>query len=97
MGTSSGKRKNAETGSDRYVGLNELVQYSGYSKSYLRRAIDNGDLPAFQMAGRRGAELRVRLSDLDALMQPVIPQTALTERIAQQRHPLDLGPLDRDS
>ena len=97
MSRSRPKSETGGPGTDRYVGLTELVRYSGYSKSYLRRAIDNGDLPAYRMEGRRGAELRVRLSDLDSLMQPVTPRNLLNERIARQRHPLDLGPLDSDS
>ena len=73
---------------DRFVGLSELVNYSGYSRGYLRRLIDNGDLPAYRMAGKRGAELRVKLSDLDALMQPVIPPKVYADMRSRQPSPL---------
>jgi excisionase family DNA binding protein len=78
---------------DTYVPLREAAATISYSVDTLREKIATGELPAYQLSGRRGAEIRVRLTDVFALLQPVIPPEIYAERLARQRHPLDRGPL----
>lgn len=77
---------------DTYVPLREAAAAISYSVHTLREKIAAGELPAYQMSGRRGAEIRVRLADVFALLEPVIPPEIYAERVARQRHPLDRGP-----
>ncbi len=84
----SKKSPNTET----YVPLREAAAAISYSVDTLREKVATGELPAFQMSGKRGAEIRVRLTDVFALLQPVISPAIYADRLARQRHPLDRGP-----
>jgi hypothetical protein len=55
----------------------------------LRDKVNSGDLPAYRMSGKPGAQMRVKIADVDALLEPVIPPAIYAERLARQRHPLD--------
>jgi len=77
---------------DVYVPLRQAAAAISYSVDTLRDRVATGELPAFQMSGRRGAEIRVRIADVYALLQPVIPPKVYAARAARQRHPLDLQP-----
>jgi hypothetical protein len=79
---------------DTFVPLRDAAAAINYSVDSLRAKIASGELPAFQMSGRRGAEIRVKLADVYALLEPVIPPRVYAERAARQRHPLDRGPAD---
>lgn len=72
-----------------FLSLQDAATRTGYSVYTLRGKINSGELPAFRMSGKPGAEMRVRVADLDGLLQPYIPSAAYTERAARQRHPLD--------
>lgn len=52
----------------KYVGLDEAATYLGISLPTIRRRIADGTIPAYKVAG---SALRVRISDLEKLVQPV--------------------------
>ncbi len=60
------------------------------SEKPVRDLIDRGELPAYRVSERPGSAIRIRVSDVIALLQPVIPKTVLEE--ARSRQP---GPLHR--
>lgn len=52
-----------------YLGLPDAARYLGVSVKTVRRRIADGTLPAFTLGGRHS--LRVKVADLDALLQPL--------------------------
>jgi excisionase family DNA binding protein len=80
--------KPSPTVARKYYSLKDGASYSGFSVYTLRELINSGELPAYRLSGRAGAEMRIKLSDLDALLEPVIPPAIYAERAARQRHPL---------
>lgn len=56
-----------------YLSLREAAEYTGYSVFTLRDLVTSGRLPAFRLHDKPGSAFRVRVRDIDALMQPVIP------------------------
>ncbi|MBS9532080.1 helix-turn-helix domain-containing protein [Mycobacterium sp. M1] len=56
-----------------YVGLTDAAAYSGYSVFTLREKVASGELPAYRISDKPGSRIKVKLSDIDALMKPVIP------------------------
>lgn len=56
-----------------YYRLKDGAAYSGFSVYTLRELIYSGKLPAYRLSGKPGAELRIKLSDLDALLEPYVP------------------------
>lgn len=52
-----------------WASLEHAAEYLGCSAKTVRRYIADGKLPAYRMAGRQ--TIRVKLSDLDALMSPI--------------------------
>lgn len=75
--------------SRKYHSLKDGAVYSGFSVYTLRELIYSGHLPAYRLSGKPGAELRIKLTDLDALLEPVIPPGIYAAKLARQRHPLD--------
>jgi excisionase family DNA binding protein len=63
----------AESITPEYVSISGAATYSGFSVHTLREYISAGYLPAYRMSDKPGARIRVRLSDIDNLMKPVIP------------------------
>lgn len=72
-----------------FLSLQDASTRTGYSVYTLRAKINSGELPAFRMSGKPGAEMRVRIADLDGLLHPHTPSAVYAERAARQRHPLD--------
>ena len=70
-----------------YYALKDAAVYSGFSVCTLRDLIYSGDLPAYRLSGKSGAELRVKLADLDALLEPVIPPAIYAARVGGQPSP----------
>ena len=68
--------------------MKDGATYSGFSVYTLRELIYSGDLPAYRLSGKPGAELRIKLSDLDALLEPVVPPAIYADRVARQPGPL---------
>ena len=74
-----------------FLSLQDAATHTGFSVYTLRAKIHSGELPAYRLSGKPGAELRVKLADLDALLEPYIPSTVYAEQVARQRHPLSRG------
>lgn len=58
------------------------------SDNSIRTLIANGDLPAYRISNRPGSSIRIRISDVIALLQPVVPKTALASARSRQPGPL---------
>jgi len=72
-----------------FISLRDAAARTGFSVDTLRDEVYSGDLPAYRLGGRPGGEMRVKIADVDALLEPVIPPAVYAERRARQRHPLD--------
>ena len=57
------------SGVRRYVPLKEAAHYVGTSERWVRDEIRAGRLPAFKTNPGKAGHVRVRLEDLDVLMQ----------------------------
>jgi excisionase family DNA binding protein len=57
---------------DTSVPLTEATELTGVSERTMRRWIAEGRLPAYRVVG----QLRIRISDLDRLVERVIPSRA---------------------
>lgn len=57
----------------KYVPMNDAVRYTGISKFTLRDKVASGELPAYRVTDKPGSAYLFKLSDLDALMKPIIP------------------------
>ncbi|OIQ84050.1 helix-turn-helix domain protein [mine drainage metagenome] len=49
--------------------LGQAADYIGLTERSLRRYIADGDLPAYRLAGKK--QIRVRRSDVEALLKPI--------------------------
>ncbi len=58
------------------------------SEKPVRNLIARGDLPAYRVSDRPGSAIRIRVSDVIALLQPVIPKSVLEEARSRQPSPL---------
>jgi hypothetical protein len=56
------------------------AQRTDYSVFTIREAIDRGDLPAYRLNDKPGAALRVKVSEVNALLRPYIPTEARADR-----------------
>ena len=67
-----------------FESLQSAAQRTGYSVYTFRDKIAAGELEAFRISDKPGAALpRVRVSDVDAMMRPVIPAEVYPERISR--------------
>jgi excisionase family DNA binding protein len=82
-------KKSTPTAAPEFISLKDAASRTGFSVFTLRDKVNSGDLPAYRMSGKPGAQMRVKIADVDALLEPVIPPAIYAERLARQRHPLD--------
>ncbi|MDG4667821.1 DNA-binding protein [Mycobacterium sp. 236(2023)] len=66
--------------SPKYVQMRAAVIYTGLSEFTLRDKALKGDLPAYRASDKPGSVYLFKLSDLDALMKPVIPAAITASR-----------------
>ncbi len=90
----SAKKSNSTTMPE-FISLKDAATRTGFSVFTLREKVNSGELPAYRLSGKPGGQMRVKIIDVDALLEPVIPPSIYAERLARQRHPLDLSALDR--
>lgn len=64
----------------KYVQIRDAARYTGLSVHTLRDYVASGDLPAYRASDKHGAAYLFKLSDLDALMKPVIPAAITASR-----------------
>ena len=56
-----------------YISPKDAAVRTGFSVFTIRDLIARGELPAYRLSDRPGSAIRVKISDVDALMRPVIP------------------------
>jgi excisionase family DNA binding protein len=77
------RRNNPPTPARRdYESLRSASERMSIAVYTLREKIAAGELPAYRFSDKPGAELRVRVADVDALMKPLIPQAIYADRQA---------------
>ena len=84
-----GAKKSISIITPEFLSLKDAATRTGFSVFTLREKVNSGELPAYRLSGKPGAQMRVKRADVDALLEPVIPPAIYAERLARQRHPLD--------
>jgi excisionase family DNA binding protein len=64
-----------------FISLRDAATRTGFSVGTIRDKIDLGELPAYRISEKPNSALRVKLSDVDALMKHV--EAAPPERLAR--------------
>jgi excisionase family DNA binding protein len=67
-----GDRKGRDM-TDHYISLADGSDYVGCSVRHLRRLISDGQLPAYRVGTGTSRIIRIKRTDLDALLRPVVP------------------------
>lgn len=63
-----------------FVPLQHAADVTGFSVFTLREKVASGELPGYRMSEKPGSAIRVRMSDVMALMKPVVPSTISASR-----------------
>lgn len=66
--------------SPKYVQMRDAMSYTGLSQFTLRNKVAAGELPAYRASDKPGSVYLFKISDLDALMKPVIPAAITASR-----------------
>lgn len=66
--------------SPKYVQMKAATNYTGLSRFTIYDKVASGELPAYRASDKPGAVLLFKLSDLDALMKPVVPAAIAASR-----------------
>lgn len=64
----------------KYVQIRDAARYTGLGLHTLRDKVASGELPAYRASDKPGAAYLFKLSDLDALMKPVVPASISAAR-----------------
>ncbi|MGV0875181.1 DNA-binding protein [Mycolicibacterium sp. XJ879] len=64
-----------------FESLQSAAARTGYSVYTFRDKVAAGELTAFRLSNKPGSAIRARVTDVDALMKPLIPDDAYPERI----------------
>jgi excisionase family DNA binding protein len=59
--------------SPHFISLKDAATRTGFSVFTFREKIASGELAAYRLSDKPGSALRVKVTDVDALMKPVIP------------------------
>lgn len=73
-------RASAENTTPIYGSLQRVAARYGYSVDTLRDLIYAGRLPAYRLSDKRRSAIRVKFSDVEALLTPVIPPEVTAAR-----------------
>lgn len=63
-----------------FISLKDAAARTGFSVFTFRHLVNAGKLRAYRLSDRPGSAIRVKFSDVDALMQPVIPDSVYADR-----------------
>jgi excisionase family DNA binding protein len=63
-----------------FITLQEAAARTGFSVFTFRRLINEGQLPGYRLNDKPGSAIRVKRSDVDALLKPVIPSGVYADR-----------------
>lgn len=61
-----------------FISLQEAADRTGFSVFTFREKVAAGELPAYRLTDKPGSAIRVKVSDVDALMKPVLPEELRT-------------------
>lgn len=61
-----------------YISLQEAAERTGFSVFTFREKVAAGELPAYRISDKPGSAIRVKVSDVEALMKPVLPDELRT-------------------
>ena len=64
----------------KYTSPQGAATYTGLSVFTIRELIAKGELPAYRLSDKPGSAIRVKISDVDALMKPVVPEAVTVSR-----------------
>lgn len=62
-----------------FESLRDSSVRTGYSTPIFREKIRSGELPAYRIGDKPNSPIRVRISDVDALLKPVVPTQAVEQ------------------
>lgn len=68
-----------------YESLRHAAARTGYSVFTFREKIASGELPAYRLSEKPGSAMRVKVTDVNALLKPVIPVEVYADRQAGAR------------
>lgn len=63
-----------------FISLRDAATRTSFSVFTFRDLVNEGKLPAYRISDKPGSAIRVRVSDVDALMKPVIPAEIAASR-----------------
>lgn len=63
-----------------FISLKDAAARTGFSVFTFRELVSAGTLRAYRLSEKPGSAIRVRISDVDALMRPVIPDAVYADR-----------------
>ncbi|WFR71414.1 helix-turn-helix domain-containing protein [Prescottella defluvii] len=69
-------KDSALTTAPTYVSMAEAARRIGVSRVTIHKRVRDGELPAFRVGTGRGAAVRIKVSDLEALLHPIAAGTA---------------------
>jgi excisionase family DNA binding protein len=63
-----------------FISLKDAATRLGYAEFTMRELVASGRLPAYRINDKPGSTIRVKVSDVDALMKPLIPAEVYGDR-----------------
>ena len=63
-----------------YITLKDAAARIGFSAWSIRVLVNQGKLPGYRISDKPGSTIRVKVSDVNALMNPVIPAEIAASR-----------------
>lgn len=73
-------RRSTAPASPVFESLHNAAGRLGYSIHTMRELVNSGRLRAYRLSDKPGSAIRVKIADVDALMQPVIPDAIAGSR-----------------
>ncbi len=55
-----------------FLSIKHAAERADCSVFTIREKIDRGELPAYRLSDKPGSSIRIKVSDLDAMLKPVI-------------------------
>lgn len=67
-----------------YESLRDAAARIGFSIDTLRDKVNRGELRAYRLSDKPGSSIRVRRTDVDALLKPFLPESIYADRAARR-------------
>jgi excisionase family DNA binding protein len=62
-----------------FESLQHAAARTGFSVFTFRELVSSGKLPAYRLSDKPGSAIRVKRTDVDALMKPLIPEAVYAD------------------